>query len=330
MKIVNPLYDQAFKYLMDNEKIAKIVLSIILDTKVIFLQSKPQETPIKHINDIKLSRFDFKAIIRNKKGEDKTVLIELQKYKTPNPIMRFRRYLAQNYLREETTIDENGNEKKEALPIISVYILGYDLPEFPTQAVKIENRPYDIINNEYLNVKSEFAELLTHPCIILQSVNKAHVTSKGTRIEKFLHLFSQKLKGDSANYIIDVTNEESDKEFDEIIKYLNKATLDDKLIRQLTYEKEYEAGLKDMKAEIEKLKKREDEAKKREDEAKKREDEAKKREDEAKKRENEAKKRENEAKNKIIELANFLQSMNIPIEQIIEKTGLTKDEIKKL
>jgi len=46
MKIVNPLYDYAFKYLMDNEQIAKKVLSIILNTKVLQLHSKPEETPI--------------------------------------------------------------------------------------------------------------------------------------------------------------------------------------------------------------------------------------------------------------------------------------------
>jgi len=41
MKIINPIYDNSFKYLMDNEQIAKIVLSIVLDTKVLSLQSKP-------------------------------------------------------------------------------------------------------------------------------------------------------------------------------------------------------------------------------------------------------------------------------------------------
>jgi len=46
MKILNPIYDNAFKYLMDNEEIAKMVLSIILNTRVVSLQSKPQETPL--------------------------------------------------------------------------------------------------------------------------------------------------------------------------------------------------------------------------------------------------------------------------------------------
>lgn len=59
MKIVNPIYDNAFKYLMDNQAIAKIVLSIILDTKVISLESKPQETLLAVEEGISVSRFDF-------------------------------------------------------------------------------------------------------------------------------------------------------------------------------------------------------------------------------------------------------------------------------
>ncbi len=56
MKIVNPIYDNAFKYLMDNEQIAKLVLSIILDTKVLTLQSKPQETHLL-LGNINVARY---------------------------------------------------------------------------------------------------------------------------------------------------------------------------------------------------------------------------------------------------------------------------------
>jgi len=44
MKIINPIYDQAFKYMMDNLIIAKKVLSIILGQQVLSIQSKPHET----------------------------------------------------------------------------------------------------------------------------------------------------------------------------------------------------------------------------------------------------------------------------------------------
>ena len=46
MKIVNPLYDTAFKYLMDSEPMAKKILSVILDQEILSLSSQPQETPV--------------------------------------------------------------------------------------------------------------------------------------------------------------------------------------------------------------------------------------------------------------------------------------------
>jgi len=44
MKIVNPLYDIAFKYLMENNRLAKKVLGVILETEVEELVLSQQET----------------------------------------------------------------------------------------------------------------------------------------------------------------------------------------------------------------------------------------------------------------------------------------------
>jgi len=44
MKIINPLYDRAFKYLMENTKLARKVLSVILDLEVKEVHLENQET----------------------------------------------------------------------------------------------------------------------------------------------------------------------------------------------------------------------------------------------------------------------------------------------
>ncbi len=326
MKIVNPLYDHAFKYLMDNEQIAKLVLSIILGTRVISLQSKPEETPISdnllfendkfvNVKNIKMVRYDFKAIIETETGEEQTVLIELQKYNTPDPITRFRQYLASNYLKEETFTDSNGNEQVKPLPIITIYILGFELKEFDTQAVKILNQPFDIINNKLLNVKSEFANLLTHPSIILQATHKGQ--NRGTRLEKFLNLFHQKLKGAESDFIIEIEDTElPDEELTRIISYLNRATLNDTLLRQLRYEDAYEKGIKNLEQSlIVTLKEKE---------------EALAKEKEALAKEKEALAKEKEALAKLYESAKQMLKFNLPIEIIMQATGLSREEIEKL
>lgn len=43
MRIANPLYDNAFKYLMSNDRLARKVLSVILEKEVIELELAQQE-----------------------------------------------------------------------------------------------------------------------------------------------------------------------------------------------------------------------------------------------------------------------------------------------
>jgi len=265
MKIMNPIYDNAFKYLMDNEEIAKIVLSIILDTKVLSLQSKPQETPVVQFGDIYLARFDFKAIIRSAQGKEQTVLIEIQKYKSPNPILRFRKYLAQNYMKAETLTTQNG-EVTKTLPIITIYILGFDLPEFSCKAIRIDNNPYDIIGQKNLTVKSKFVELLTHQSFILIAAPKPSVVSGKTRLEKFLNLFLQKLEGDPSNPIIEVeTDDDTDDEIKKLITHLNHATLDAEIVRRVDAEKDYLKGIENLENQVENERRQKEEAQQREE-----------------------------------------------------------------
>ncbi len=47
MKIANPLYDHAFKYLMSNDKLARKVLSVILEKEVLELELSQQEVVVK-------------------------------------------------------------------------------------------------------------------------------------------------------------------------------------------------------------------------------------------------------------------------------------------
>ena len=93
MKIINPIYDKAFKYLMENEKFAKRILSIILDVPVLEVTLGHQETHFPNDrNQLSLFRLDFRAVVKEADGSLKTVLIELQKSKHKVDIERFRSY----------------------------------------------------------------------------------------------------------------------------------------------------------------------------------------------------------------------------------------------
>ena len=46
IRIFNPIYDQAFKYLMDNNEIAIEILNLILDREIVQLQMQNVEIPV--------------------------------------------------------------------------------------------------------------------------------------------------------------------------------------------------------------------------------------------------------------------------------------------
>ena len=267
MKIINPLYDVAFKYLMDNEPIVKKLLSVIIEQDIISLESKPQETP-GYIKGTKIpaSRFDFKAIILTEEGERYTTIIEVQKSRSPNPVPRFRRYLGINYINEQDYIDKNGTAQKEHLPIISIYILGYKLGtgEYDTPGILVNNTVINSITKKPIQVKHKFVKLLSHPCYILQ-VQRLKKERK-TRLEKMLSLFDQSYCTDD-KYFLDI--EDLDEEFNEVADYLSRPTFDEEFVRSLIYEEDYEKEFQKQEKTIKEAKKREQEAKEREQEANK-------------------------------------------------------------
>ena len=62
MQIANPIYDVVFKYLLEDKKVAKLLLSAILEKEVIDIEFLPQEyTTNLEEKSITIYRLDFKA-----------------------------------------------------------------------------------------------------------------------------------------------------------------------------------------------------------------------------------------------------------------------------
>ena len=134
MIIANPLYDVVFKRLMENEKVAKFFIGTLLDETIENIEVKPQElTYTDEFSGISIFRLDFVATIKTASGEFKKILIEIQKAKNYADLMRFRNYLAEHYKREEMIDNE-----KVVLPITTIYVLGFKLPEIKTACLKVE------------------------------------------------------------------------------------------------------------------------------------------------------------------------------------------------
>jgi hypothetical protein len=185
MVIANPIYDVVFKRMMENERVAKFFIGTLLEQTIETIEVKPQEfTYTDELAGISVFRLDFMATIKTETGEYKKVLIEIQKAKNQIDLMRFRNYLAEQYKKEDTVKDE-----KVVLPITTIYILGFKLPEITTPCIKVERNYKDLINKITLSEKSDFVEKLTHDSYVVQV---ERITDRySTKLDKLLSVFEQ-------------------------------------------------------------------------------------------------------------------------------------------
>jgi hypothetical protein len=184
--IANPIYDVVFKRLMENDRVVKFFIGTLLDQTIETVEVKPQEfTYTDEMAGLAIFRVDFIATIKTEDGILKKVLIEIQKAKNHIDLMRFRNYLAEQYKKEDVI-----NNEKVILPITTIYILGFKLPEIETPCLKVERNYLDKVNKTILETKSDFIEKLTHDSFIVQ-VDR--ITDRYlTRLDKLLSLFEQR------------------------------------------------------------------------------------------------------------------------------------------
>ncbi len=185
MVIANPIYDVVFKRMMENDRVVKFFIGTLLEQTVESVELKPQEFTYTDAGvGFAVFRLDFIAVIKTDTGEYKKVLIEIQKAKNQIDLMRFRNYLAAQYQKEDTV-----NNIKVVLPITTIYILGFKLPEIETACLKVERNYVDQVNRTTLTKRSDFVEKLTPDSFIVQV---ERITDRyQTKLDKLLSIFEQ-------------------------------------------------------------------------------------------------------------------------------------------
>ena len=185
MLIANPIYDVVFKRMMEHESVAKFFIGTLLEETIETIAVQPQEfTYTNELAGLSVFRLDFMATIKTAAGDLKKVLIEIQKARHEIDLMRFRNYLAAQYKKEDTI-----GQDKVVLPITTIYILGFTLPQILTPCLKVERNYKDLVNKQTLSTKSDFVEKLTHDSYIVQ-VDR--ITDRYlTKLDKLLSVFEQ-------------------------------------------------------------------------------------------------------------------------------------------
>ena len=266
--LANPIYDTVFKYLMEDERIARTILSALLKKKVVKVEQRPHEYVNATRNSISMFRIDFAATICEDNGHEHLVLIELQKTWLETETLRFRQYLGAQYNRKENIVEESKD--KHALPMVAVYLLGHRVGNINTPVVYVNHHTYDYDGNLVeCDEPNPFVESLTHNSIIVQ-LPLLHGRINN-RLDKILSVFDQTNASKSNKQTIEVNEEEytGDSDMEYIVRRLLSAASNPDVRQDMNVEDEYFKAIEDRDTELmvrEKAIKERDEAIKERDE----------------------------------------------------------------
>ena len=234
--IANPIYDSVFKFLMEDERAAKVLLSALLQQEVHDLKMRRNEYTNLSQTRISLFRIDFSARIKDAAGREQLVLIELQKTWLMTETLRFRQYLGTQYLDMEN-ISSSGSGAGYGLPIISIYILGHKLGDLNEPVVYVRRRYLDYDNRDIVQgVPDPFIESLTHDSIIVQI---PYLQGRArNHLERLLSVFDQECRMATDVHFLQINDEDMDKEGRLLVNRLVMAAASPDVRREMQVEDE--------------------------------------------------------------------------------------------
>ena len=242
-RIANPIYDGAFKYLLDDNRVARLFLSTMIGEEIVELTFRPTEhrTDVEQRN-VTVFRIDFSARIALPNGGEKLVIIEIQKAKFASDIMRFRKYLGRQYLSRENSYMVNGELR--AMPILSIYLLGHSLEHTESPVIRVIRQYLDATGREQIAHQEDFIESLTHDSIIVQI---PHLKQRRQNdLESLLGIFDQSQKDPADAHTLSIREEDYPKKFHGVIRRLIKAISEPDVRETMEVEDDYLEDLEDM------------------------------------------------------------------------------------
>jgi len=261
MQIANPIYDVVFKYLMEDGKIAKLIISSIIGetiSELIFLPKEfttdleNQKSKRKSRSSKTVYRLDFSAKIKTKDGY-KHIIIEIQKAKFATDIMRFRKYLGEQYANKENTqiIQIAKRKRKVGIPIVSIYFLGHRLNSTKASVIGIKRTYTDLITGKEITTKEAFIESLTHDSYVIQIPELAH--KRRNELEIILSVFDQSNAIDEEQHILSIKEEDFPEKYRQIIRKLHIAIQDSEIKKKMILEDDILDEMEDLERENEEL-----------------------------------------------------------------------------
>ena len=245
--VANPIYDSVFKYIMEDERIAKTMLSALLKKEVVHVTVRPHEYSNTTRDTLSMFRIDFAATVREREGneiKDRIVLIELQKTWLNTETLRFRQYLGAQYSNKNNI--REAEDKGFAYPMVAVYLLGHRVGNIKEPIVYVNHDVFDYNGNVVEDGNMEpFVESLTHNSIIVQ-IPLLH-GNVNNRLEKVLSVFDQTLVDGDTKQVLKIDEDKfaDDNDMLYVLHKLTAAAANSEMRQDMNVEDEYYKAIED-------------------------------------------------------------------------------------
>jgi len=239
ISVANPIYDAVFKYLMEDERVAKTLLSALLQREVAEVEVRKHEYTNGSRDKISMFRIDFGAKVRQDDGSLKLVLIELQKTWLETETLRFRQYLGTQYANPDNILKDD-NPMGYGIPMITIYLLGHRVGDIDEPVLYVHHKAFNYDGIEVTKgVPDPFVDSLVHDSIIVQiPLLRGQINN---RLEEVLSVFDQTHKDKRNRQVLNIDEDIycGDEEMNRIIHRLLSAASDAKLRQDMNVEDEY-------------------------------------------------------------------------------------------
>ncbi len=199
MRIANPMYDAAFKYLMDDDASARLLVGAVLGEEIESLEPLPQERSVRASPPpvpgeptpaelFTVRRVDFAATVRTASGDRLRVLVEVQKARFTDQVMR----VAREYL--------------------------------------------DGVTGQRLADREEFVEALSHDCWVVQVPLLA--SRRRTDLERLLSVFDQERQVAGERGVLEIDERELPERYAPVLRRLAGATASEEVADSMALEDE--------------------------------------------------------------------------------------------
>ncbi|MBR1415590.1 MAG: hypothetical protein IJ570_06980 [Prevotella sp.] len=250
MTIANPIYDSVFKYLMEDSRVARVILSALLKTEVKEVQLRPHEYVNSQRDTLSMFRIDFGAKVVNPDGQEQMILVEVQKTWLETETLRFRQYLGVQYERKENILP--NSKEGYAMPMVAIYILGHKVGDIEEPVLYVRHKAYDYNNQPVTKgLPNPFVDSLTHESIIVQIPwLRGQINN---HLEKVLAVFDQTRMDDrhGSHYLrIDESLFAGDEDMQAVLHRLLMAAADADMRQDMNVEDEYYSVIEKRDTEI--------------------------------------------------------------------------------